>query len=90
MDIPFIDWGLFNQYVYGTRKSDFIIPKRAPGETIKLIEKLIRMVEKPVVSVLRITNVSEPTITIYHAPDEVASRCRYDCLSRWWLQYFSL
>lgn len=51
MDIPFIDWGLFNQYVYGTRKSDLLFPKGAPGETIKLIEKADTDGGKPVVRV---------------------------------------
>ena len=51
-----------------------LFPKGAPGETIKLIEKADTDGGKTGgESVLRITNVSEPTITIYHAPDEVAS-----------------
>ena len=51
-----------------------LFPKGAPGETIKLIEKAEKKKKKTGgESVLRITNVSEPTITIYHAPDEVAS-----------------
>lgn len=51
-----------------------LFPKGAPGETIKLIEKADTDGGKTgSESVLRITNVSEPTITIYHAPDEVAS-----------------
>ena len=51
-----------------------LFPKGAPGETIKLIEKADTDGGKTGgESILRITNVSEPTITIYHAPDEVAS-----------------
>ncbi len=51
-----------------------LFPKGAPGETIKLIEKADTDGGKTGgESVLRITNVSEPTITIYHAPDDVAS-----------------
>ena len=51
-----------------------LFPKGAPGETIKLIEKADTDGGKTGgESVSRITNVSEPTITIYHAPDEVAS-----------------
>ncbi len=51
-----------------------LFPKGAPGETVKLIEKADTDGGKTGgESVLRITNVSEPTITIYHAPDEVAS-----------------
>ena len=45
-----------------------LFPKGAPGETIKLIEKADTDGGKTGgESVLRITNVSEPTITIYHA-----------------------
>lgn len=51
MDIPFIDWGLFNQYVYGTRNPILLFPKGAPGETIKLIEKADTDGGKPVVRV---------------------------------------
>lgn len=51
-----------------------LFPKGAPGETIRLIEKADaeggKVGGEPV---LRLTNVSEPTLTVYHAPDEVAS-----------------
>ena len=51
-----------------------LFPKGAPGETIKLIEIADTDGGKTGgESVLRITNVSEPSISIYHAPDEVAS-----------------
>lgn len=51
-----------------------LFPKSAPGETIKLTEKGGTEGDKTGgETVLRITNVSEPTITIYPAPDEVAS-----------------
>lgn len=52
----------------------FLFPKGAPGETIKLTEKGGTEGGKTGgETVLRITNVSEPTITIYPAPDEIAS-----------------
>lgn len=51
-----------------------LFPKGAPGETKKLIEKANtdggKIGGNPV---LRITNVSEPTLSFYHASDEVAS-----------------
>lgn len=51
-----------------------LFPKGAPGETIRLIEKADaeggQVGGEPV---LRLTNVSEPTLTVYHAPDELAS-----------------
>ena len=51
-----------------------LFPKGAPGETTKLIEKGETSGGKVAgETVLRITNVSEPTITIYPAPDEVAT-----------------
>lgn len=51
-----------------------LFPKGAPGETTRLIEKADRNGGKTGgETVLRITNVSEPTITIYRAPDELAS-----------------
>ncbi|SEG18748.1 alpha/beta hydrolase [Parabacteroides chinchillae] len=51
-----------------------LFPKGAPGETIKLIEKADKDGGKVGgETVLRITNVSEPTITVYPAPDEVAT-----------------
>ena len=51
-----------------------LFPKGAPGETTKLIEKADTDGGKTGgETVLRITNVSEPTITVYPAPDEVAT-----------------
>lgn len=51
-----------------------LFPKGAPGETKKLIEKADTEGGKVGgESVLRITNVSEPTLTFYHASDELAS-----------------
>ncbi|MDR1162116.1 MAG: alpha/beta hydrolase [Tannerellaceae bacterium] len=51
-----------------------LFPKGAPGETISLIEKAdTDGGETGGEPVLRISNVSEPTITIYDAPDEIAS-----------------
>lgn len=51
-----------------------LFPKGAPGETEKLIEKADTDGGKTGgETVLRITNVSEPTITFYPAPDEIAS-----------------
>lgn len=51
-----------------------LFPKGAPGETKKLIEKADTDGGKVGgESVLRITNVSEPTLTFYHASDELAS-----------------
>ena len=51
-----------------------LFPKGAPGETTKLIEKADSDGGKTGgETVLRITNVSEPTITVYPAPDEVAT-----------------
>ena len=51
-----------------------LFPKGAPGETTKLIEKADTDGGKTGgETVLRITNVSEPTITVYPAPDEVVS-----------------
>jgi acetyl esterase/lipase len=51
-----------------------LFPKGAPGETISLIEKADtdggKTGGEPV---LRISNVSEPTITIYDSPDEIAT-----------------
>ena len=50
-----------------------LFPKGAPGETTKLVEKASRNGGKVGgETVLRVTNVSEPTITIYQAPEEVA------------------
>lgn len=51
-----------------------LFPKGAPGETTKLIEKADTDGGKTGgETVLRVTNVSEPTITVYPAPDEVAT-----------------
>lgn len=51
-----------------------LFPKGAPGETINLIEKADTEGGKTAgESVLRISNVSEPTITIYHSPNDIAS-----------------
>lgn len=51
-----------------------LFPKGAPGETEKLIEKADTDGGKVGgETVLRITNVSEPTITFYPASDEIAS-----------------
>ena len=51
-----------------------LFPKGAPGETTKLIEKADTEGGKTGgETVLRVTNVSEPTITVYPAPDEVAT-----------------
>lgn len=51
-----------------------LFPKGAPGEKTKMIEKADKEGGKVGgETVLRITNVSEPTITIYPAPDEVAT-----------------
>lgn len=51
-----------------------LFPKGAPDETIQLIEKADTDGGKTGgETVLRITNVSEPTITYYPAPDEVAT-----------------
>lgn len=50
-----------------------LFPKGVPDEMTKLIEKADRDGGKTGgESVLRITNVSEPTITVYPAPEEVA------------------
>lgn len=52
-----------------------LFPKGAPGETIRLIEKADTDGGKTAgQSVLRISNVSEPTITIYPAPADIAAR----------------
>lgn len=51
-----------------------LFPKGAPGETTKLIEKADSDGgQTGGETVLRISNVSEPTITVYPAPDEVAT-----------------
>lgn len=51
-----------------------LFPKGAPDETVKLVEKADNDGGNVGgTSVLRLTNVSEPTITIYQAPAEVAS-----------------
>lgn len=51
-----------------------LFPKGAPGETTQLIEKADTDGGKTGgETVLRITNVSEPTITVYPAPDESAT-----------------
>lgn len=51
-----------------------LFPKGAPGETSEMIEKADsnggKVGGEPV---LRLTNVSEPTITIYQAPEDIAS-----------------
>lgn len=56
------------------KSSILLFPKGAPGEVAKLTEKSSSEGDKiggePV---LRMTDISEPTITIYRAPDEVAS-----------------
>lgn len=55
-------------------KPILLFPAGAPGETTKLIEKADAAGGKTGdKTVLRITNVSEPTITVYPAPDEVAT-----------------
>lgn len=60
--------------VMAQKGSVLLFPKGAPGEVAKLTEKSSSEGDKiggePV---LRMTDVSEPTITIYRAPDEVAS-----------------
>lgn len=51
-----------------------LFPQGAPGETVKMVESADRGGGKVAgETVLRITNVSEPTITVYQAPQEVAS-----------------
>ena len=51
-----------------------LFPSGAPGETVKLIEKADSNGGKTGgQSVLRVTNVGEPTVTIYQAPEEIAS-----------------
>lgn len=51
-----------------------LFPKGAPGEKAKMIEKADKEGGKVGgESVLRITNISEPTLTIYPAPEEVAT-----------------
>lgn len=51
-----------------------LFPKGAPGEKVKMIEKADKEGGKVGgESVLRITNVSEPTLTVYPAPEEVAT-----------------
>ena len=51
-----------------------LFPIGAPGETVKLIEKADSNGGKTGgQSVLRVTNVGEPTVTIYQAPEEIAS-----------------
>lgn len=55
-------------------KPILLFPNGAPGESVKLIEKGDSEGGKTGgETVLRITNVSEPTITIYQAPEEIAS-----------------
>lgn len=51
-----------------------LFPKGAPGETTRLIEKADTDGGKVgAETVLRLTNVGEPTLTIYPAPEETAS-----------------
>jgi acetyl esterase/lipase len=51
-----------------------LFPNGAPGETTELIEKADSDGGKTGgESVLRLSNVGEPTITIYHAPEELAT-----------------
>ncbi|MCC8199364.1 MAG: alpha/beta hydrolase [Tannerellaceae bacterium] len=50
-----------------------LFPQGAPGETTPFVEKADTGGETGGQSVLRITNVSEPTITIYQAPQENAT-----------------
>lgn len=60
--------------VMGQDSPIVLFPKGAPGETAKLIEQADNNGGKVGgETVLRITNVSEPTITVYPAPEEVAS-----------------
>lgn len=55
-------------------KPIMLFPKGAPGETVKLVEKGDSDGGKTGgLPVLRITNVCEPTITVYQAPDDVAT-----------------
>lgn len=51
-----------------------LFPNGAPGETVKLVEKAdTDGGQTGGLPVLRITNVSEPTITVYPAPEELAT-----------------
>ncbi|RHJ95412.1 alpha/beta hydrolase [Parabacteroides bouchesdurhonensis] len=51
-----------------------LFPNGVPGEIVKLVEKADRDGGKVGgETVLRLTNVSEPTITVYRAPDDVAT-----------------
>ncbi|MCD7978940.1 MAG: alpha/beta hydrolase [Tannerellaceae bacterium] len=50
-----------------------LFPKGAPDEAVQMVEKADIGGETGGSSVLRITNVSEPTITVYPAPQENAS-----------------
>jgi acetyl esterase/lipase len=51
-----------------------LFPKGAPGETISLIEKADAGGGRTAgETVLRISNVSEPTVTLYPSPDDIAS-----------------
>lgn len=60
--------------VMAQKNSVLLFPKGAPGEVAKLTEKSSSEGDEiGGESVLRMTDVSEPTITIYRAPDEVAS-----------------
>ena len=63
----------FMQTIQAQESPILLFPKGAPGETTKLVEKASRNGGKVGgETVLRVTNVSEPTITIYQAPEEVA------------------
>ena len=50
-----------------------LFPKGAPGEKVQLVEEIDHSEKVGGEPIIRLKNVSEPTITIYHAPEELAS-----------------
>jgi len=70
----FVGMCLFTNALMAQDSPILLFPNGAPGETTQLVEKADTDGGKTGgQTVLRITNVSEPTITVYHPPIEIAS-----------------
>jgi acetyl esterase/lipase len=69
----FVCIGFLMGTVMAQDKPIVIFPKGAPGEKVKLVEEIDPTEKVGGEPIIRLKNVSEPTITVYHAPEELAS-----------------
>lgn len=74
LSLLFVITCMMGNLIYAQEAPISLFPKGAPGEKVKLMEKGESGGGKVGnETVLRLTNVSDPTITIYPAPEEVAT-----------------